>query len=85
MNVKISEMPSATSLDGTELVPIVQSGVSKNTTIGDLGGEIITLSYFDPTGAGLTINTTKVVMATTTVNCKRRSIPYCYTTNVNEV
>lgn len=32
MNVKISEMPSATSLDGTELVPIVQSGVSKNVT-----------------------------------------------------
>lgn len=32
MNVKISEMTSATSLDGTELVPIVQSGVSKKAT-----------------------------------------------------
>lgn len=36
MNVKISEMPSATSLDGTELVPIVQSGVSKKTTTQEL-------------------------------------------------
>jgi len=31
-NIKISEMPSATSLDGTELVPIVQNGVSKKVT-----------------------------------------------------
>lgn len=36
MNVKISEMTSATSLDGTELVPIVQSGVSKKTSIADI-------------------------------------------------
>lgn len=32
MNIKISEMTSATSLDGTELIPIIQSGVSKKVT-----------------------------------------------------
>jgi len=30
--VKISDMPAATSLTGTELVPIVQSGVNKKAT-----------------------------------------------------
>lgn len=31
-DIKISQMPSATSLDGTELIPIVQGGTNKITT-----------------------------------------------------
>lgn len=40
-DVKISELTSAASLDGTEIVPIVQSGSTVKTTaqdIADLGG-----------------------------------------------
>lgn len=32
-NIKISEMPSATSVGGSDLIPIVQSGVSKQTSL----------------------------------------------------
>lgn len=39
MNIKISEMSSATSLDGTELVPIVQSGVSKKATVSAINSK----------------------------------------------
>lgn len=42
-NVKISALPIGSSLDGTELVPIVQAGVTKQTTtqdIADLGGGV---------------------------------------------
>lgn len=38
---KISDMPAAASLDGTEIVPLLQSGANKRTTtqaIADLGG-----------------------------------------------
>lgn len=31
-DIKISQMPSATSLEGTELIPIVQGGANKTTT-----------------------------------------------------
>jgi hypothetical protein len=42
MPTKISELTSATALDGTELIPVVQGGVTKQTTITDLvsGGEL---------------------------------------------
>ena len=32
MNIKISEMPQATSVGGDDIIPIVQGGVSKQTT-----------------------------------------------------
>jgi hypothetical protein len=35
-NVAISALPAASSLTGTELVPIVQSGVTSKTTTGDI-------------------------------------------------
>lgn len=34
MSTKISDLPSATSLTGTEEIPIVQTGTTKKTTIG---------------------------------------------------
>lgn len=39
---KISAMPSALTLDGTELVPLVQSGVNVKATIADLSTYITT-------------------------------------------
>lgn len=35
-NTKVTEFPAAGALDGTELVPIVQGGATKQTTIDDL-------------------------------------------------
>lgn len=32
MNIKISEMPQATNVSGNDIIPIVQSGVSKKVT-----------------------------------------------------
>jgi len=42
MATKISELTSASTLDGSELLPIVQGGVTKSTSITDLvsGGEL---------------------------------------------
>jgi hypothetical protein len=40
-NTKISELPIATDLQGSELFPIVQSGVTKQTTLDDLHNYII--------------------------------------------
>lgn len=37
---KISAMPSASTLDGTELVPLVQSGVNVQTTITSIGSYV---------------------------------------------
>ncbi len=56
-NIKISEMPSATSLDGTELVPIVQSGVSKKATVTQMYPAYpkITQVSLTPQSSGITI------------------------------
>lgn len=42
MAKKISELTSATTLDGTEILPLVQGGVTKQATVSDLvsGGEL---------------------------------------------
>lgn len=36
MNIKISEMPQATSVSGSDVIPIVQSGVSKKANVSQL-------------------------------------------------
>ena len=41
---KISELTDATTLTGTEIVPLVQSSTTKKTTINDITNHIITLS-----------------------------------------
>lgn len=35
-DIKISQMPSATSLEGSELIPIVQNGTNKSTTVSKI-------------------------------------------------
>lgn len=39
MSTKISDLTSATSLTGAEEVPIVQTGTTKKTTVGDIKSE----------------------------------------------
>jgi len=59
-NVKISGLPAAsTPLTGAELVPIVQSGVTSQTTVGDFGAAV----SYTPSGTGA---------ITTTVQAKLR-------------
>ena len=40
-NEKISELPSATTLDGTEALPIVQSGITSQTTAQDIANLVV--------------------------------------------
>lgn len=65
-DVKISELTSAASLDGTEIVPIVQSGSTVKTTaqdIADLGG-----------GSGFTIVTGTLTAGSTSLVLQDASI-----------
>lgn len=55
MAKKVTELPIASALDGTEAIPVVQGGVSKRTTtqqIADLGGGGFTVTNWSfPSGA----------------------------------
>lgn len=44
---KISELPAATTLNGTELVPIVQGGVSKAATLGRVLADLVGMPTFE--------------------------------------
>lgn len=49
MGIKISDLTSATSLTGSEELPIVQSGNTKKATINQLGEPIDVSSIFSIT------------------------------------
>jgi hypothetical protein len=52
-NVAISGLPAATALTGSELVPIVQAGVTRRTTVSAIPGTFIDARSYaiDPTGS----------------------------------
>lgn len=50
MSIKISELPSATSVGAGDYIPIVQGGVTKKATSGMIGGEYTQLEYIESTG-----------------------------------
>lgn len=56
-NVKISELPSASTLTGAELVPIVQSGVTSQTTLSAMP--------YVPTGTGAVTTTVQTKLRET--------------------
>jgi hypothetical protein len=59
---KISAMPSAATLDGTELVPLVQGGVNVQTAVSNVGGFYTNrIALFDSTTQTALANTATVM------------------------
>lgn len=52
---KISAMPSAATLDGTEITPIVQAGVNKQITTADYVSEVLDINPVQTTQGGTDI------------------------------
>jgi len=65
-NVKISALPSATTLDGTELVPVVQAGVTDQTTTGAIAALASNSLKFTQTASKTVSNTTTPTDITST-------------------
>ena len=68
-NLKISELPQATELQGGELFATVQDGVTKQTTINDVNNFIIPLNLSVTTGdvinlSDIAYNTTSLIKLT---------------------
>lgn len=61
-DTKISAMPSANTLDGTELTPLVQGGVNVQATVSDINAFVTNrASLFSSTTQTATANTATVV------------------------
>jgi len=54
---KISAMPSASTLDGTEITPIVQAGTNKQVTTGNYVAQVLNVTAATPTQGGTGIKT----------------------------
>ena len=68
-NLKISELPQTTELQGGELFATVQGGVTKQTTINDVNNFIIPLNLSVTTGdvinlSDVAYNTTSLIKLT---------------------
>ena len=56
-DTKISAMPAAATLDGTEITPIVQTGVNKQVTTGNYVAQVLNVTAATPTQGGTGIKT----------------------------
>lgn len=63
-NVRISELPAATlPLTGAELVPVVQSGVTKQTLAAAVGANVVNVKAYGAVGDGVTNDTAAIQAA----------------------
>jgi hypothetical protein len=62
-NTKISDDPSASALAGTEIVPVIQGGVNKKTTIEDILNDRNVVTQ-DPATLALQVDGTTISVAT---------------------
>ncbi len=60
-NEKFSELPVAIGLDGDEIIPIVQSGTNKRTTVGDVAGFPVSNAAFVVASATSVLSTERVL------------------------
>lgn len=56
-DTKISAMPGAATLDGTEIVPLVQGGGNVQTTVSDFVSQTLDVNPVDPTQGGTGVTT----------------------------
>jgi len=60
-DIKISQLPAATlPLTGTELVPVVQAGVTRQTTAAAVGAGVVNVKAYGATGDGVTDDTAAI-------------------------
>ncbi|MFN8719897.1 MAG: hypothetical protein ACK5YI_03635, partial [Rhodospirillales bacterium] len=52
--IKLSELPAAPSLDGTEIVPVVKGGATQRTTTGAFQTSLSDVRYLRLSGGSLT-------------------------------
>lgn len=63
-NVRISELPAATlPLTGAEIVPVVQSGVTKQTTAASVGAGVVNVKAYGAVGDGVANDTAAIQAA----------------------
>jgi len=91
-NKKITQLPSAGTLDGTEIVPLVKNGITSQTTtqdIADLGGGGGTFTDVENTQ---TITGTSIILPNTPnfiygvfMNGQRLTLTVDYTISTNTI
>lgn len=80
---KISQMPSAATLDGTEITPIVQTGLNKQVTTANYVSQVLNVNPALPTqgGTGLTSYTLGDVIYASATNTLAKLAGNTTTTN----